>query len=91
MRTQGGVIGQHAGGKVFPGRKYLVSEFNQPEVFIPQTRGEIVPGAVRGGGGGGGLTVIIHYNGVSLGNRLEAEEVLIPLVEKAFREFSIET
>lgn len=47
------------GGAVFPGQASLVGE-RGPELFVPETRGKIVPN--KGLGGGGETTIIITGN-----------------------------
>lgn len=47
------------GGPVMAGMPYVVGE-NQPELFIPNQSGTIIPNVPSGGGGGGGGTTVIQ-------------------------------
>mgnify|MGYP001086030885 CR=1 FL=1 len=55
-----GLPGRATGGPVAPGRGYLVGE-RGPEVFLPTSAGQIVPGV--GQGGGRDVRVAITING----------------------------
>jgi hypothetical protein len=57
-----GLPGRATGGPVAPGRPYLVGE-RGPEVFLPTSAGQIVPGV--GQGGGRDVRVAITINGSS--------------------------
>lgn len=76
------------GGPVKAGRAYIVGE-KRAEVFVPDRDGTILPsidqftGSSGGGaaGGGGGLTVIFQST-FGLGDRIELETVVAPMLKE---------
>ncbi|HZV58478.1 MAG TPA: tail tape measure protein [Sphingobium sp.] len=57
-----GLPGRATGGPVAPGRAYLVGE-RGPEVFLPTSSGQVMPGAGGAGSGGRDVRVSITVNG----------------------------
>lgn len=58
----GGVSGARAeGGSVQGGSAYMVGERGQPEVFVPNTSGRMIPASRYNGQGAGGATVVNNY------------------------------
>lgn len=79
-----------AGGPVEAGRLYKINEnkpWTGPEYFLAPADGMIIPG-VGGGTPAGGAPVevtLVYSPAVSLGDRYEAENVLVPLIKQALR------
>lgn len=83
--------GRAAGGPVVAGRMYSINEnrpWNGPEYFVAPTDGTIVPGSgMPGSGGGRNIEVNLNYSpGISLADRKEAEQVLVPYIKAALRQ-----
>lgn len=80
-----GLQGRAGGGPVLPGRSYLVGERGPEYLRMGASGGYVTPSG--GGAGGGGVNVIVNYNpAVSLGNAMEAQAVLAPMIERALRQ-----
>jgi hypothetical protein len=83
--------GRAAGGPVQAGQAYTINEnrpWTGPEVFLAPADGYIYPstGAAARALGGGGTPVLVDYHPtIGLGDRYEAEQILIPLIEQALR------
>jgi hypothetical protein len=76
------IIPHAQGGAVSAGQPYLVGEQGQ-ELFVPNQSGNIIP---NGGVGGGGVSVNLNYSpSFALGNRQEAENVLLPFILNGIR------
>ncbi len=78
--------GRANGGPVSAGQLVRVNEFGD-EAFQPNSGGHVVP--MSSGDNGGGTVVNVTYAPqVSLGNRAEFENILVPLVRDAMRKGS---
>lgn len=70
------------GGNALAGALYKVNE-TRTEYFQPAQSGTVIP---LGAGGGSGAGVVVHYSPmISLGDRREAETILLPMIEDAVR------
>jgi hypothetical protein len=74
-----------SGGPVRAGSSYLVGE-GGPELFSPGESGSIIPNS---GIGGGTVVLQLQYSPVvSMGNRYEAETILLPYIQSALRKIN---
>lgn len=81
-----GIIGKARGGAVASSTPYLVGEVG-PELFVPNTSGQIIPNNKLSGGGGGsagGVTNIYftYAPALSLSDRAEFEGRVIPMMKR---------
>lgn len=76
------------GGPVTKGKAYIVGE-KRAEVFVPNSDGTIIPsidqytGGGGGGGRGGGNVTIVWSPVISLGDRIEFETRVVPMLREA--------
>jgi len=82
----GGLFGRASGGPVSNGRSYIVGE-NGPEMFTPNSNGNIARN--NGGAGGGGLTV--NFNLSSIDSRsgtefiIEQKNQIVGMINQAYQ------
>ena len=78
--------GRESGGNVYKNTTYLVGE-RGPELFDPSTNGSIIPNDRLMGGDKNIVNniTINHYATISLGDRYEAQEILMPFIEEGLR------